>query len=177
MELTGDEKKIQALFSELLLEQQSHVPSFAKLWIGAETMAPLRRPLVTRRALAIVTAAMLVAISTVTTWSWYRSSQAASAHIPPQVIPSTPESRPQQLLSADSRNVRPVHQRRVRQRQTERTAIRQAVVLASWQSPTNVLLNSPAVSFLSSLPQLNQSARDLEQFLPKNNDVMKESKQ
>lgn len=71
-----------------------------------------------------------------------------------------------------------MHPRRlVRQPRIERAAIREAAVLANWQSPTNILLNSPAASFLSSLPQLNQSARDLEQFLPKNNDVMKESKQ
>jgi hypothetical protein len=65
----------------------------------------------------------------------------------------------------------------MRQRQTERAALRQAAVLSNWQSPTNILLNSPIASVLGSLPQLNQSARDLEQFLPKNNEVMKESKQ
>jgi hypothetical protein len=112
----------------------------------------------------------------IATWSWSISSENV-ASIPSQVIPTTPESRPRQLLSADAKDVGTVHPRKVRPRPTERAAIRQAEVLAKWQSPTNILLNSPTASFLSSLPQLNQSARDLEQFLPKNNDVMKESKQ
>jgi hypothetical protein len=175
MEFTGDEKKIQALFSELALEQ--HTPSFKKLWRAAETNTPA--PLVRRSALALVTAAVLVAVGSITMWSWYRSSQSQNAaNIPPQIIPATPESRVEkQLLSADSRDSRTVRPRRARPRQPERLALRQAAVLSNWQSPTNILLNSPTASFLSSLPQLNQSARDLEQFLPKNNDVMKESKQ
>ena len=178
MEFSGDEKKIQALFSELSLEHQRHTPSFEKLWIGAG--ANTRVPLVRRSALAFVTAAILLAVSLIATWSWYKSSQSENAaYIPSQIIPTTPESRPeQQLLSANSTESRTIHPRRVRPRQTDRAALRQAAVLANWQSPTNILLNSPTVSVLSSLPQLNQSARDLEQFLPKkNNDVMKESKQ
>jgi hypothetical protein len=174
MEFTGDEKKIQALFSELSLEQLSRTPAFAKLWTRAGTTAPARRPLVTKSALAVVTAAILVAIALIATWS--RSAQSENAaSIPQQIIPARSETRP--LLSADSRTVRPVHPRKVRHRQIEPAQIREAAVLANWQSPTNILLNSPAASFLSSLPQLNQSARDLEQFLPKNNDAMKELKQ
>ena len=178
MEFTGDEKKIQALFCELSLEQQSRTPSFDKLWINAKTNTNVRRALVRRSALAIVTAAVLAAVCLLATWSWYSSSRYDhAANIPPQIIPTGSERQPEQLLSVDSRDLRPSRPRKVHLRQTERTAIRQAAVLANWQSPTNILLNSPAASFLSSLPQLNQSARDLEQFLPKNNDVMKESKQ
>ena len=174
MEFTGDEKKIQALFSELSLEQQSRTPSFEKLWNGVTTNTPA--PLVRRPALAVVAAAIIAGVLSIATWSWSISSENV-ASIPSQVIPTTPESRPQQLISADAKYVRTVHPRKVRPRTSERAAIRQAAVLANWQSPTNSLLNSPTASFLSSLPQLNQSARDLEQFLPKNNDVIKESKQ
>ena len=176
MEFTGDEKKIQALFSELSLEQQSRTPSFEKLWNAGKANTPA--PLVRRPALAVITTAILFAVCSIATWSWYKSSQSeTAANIPQQIIPTTPESRPQQLSSADAKDVRTVHPRKVRPRQIERAAIRQAAVLANWQSPTNILLNSPTMSFLSSLPQLNQSARDLEQFLPKNNDAIKESKQ
>lgn len=175
MEFSGDEKKIQALFSELSLEHQGRTPSFEKLWINTPAPAPLFR----RSALAIVTAAILVAVCLIGTWSWYRFSQSEhTVNIPAQTIPASPESRvtqPEQLaVSINQRRVRP---RRVTQRQAERAAIRQAATFAKWQSPTNILLNSPTASVLSSLPQLDQSVRDLEQFLPKNNDVTKESKQ
>jgi hypothetical protein len=180
MEFTGDEKRIRALFSESALDDQSHAPRFEKLWWRAETNARVPAPLVTRWA--VVTAAILGAVVLIATSSWYgssRSEQAAS--IPPQIIPTTSESRvtqPEQLVSANAKDSRPVRPRRmVRQRQSERAAIHQAAVLSNWQSPTNILLNSPTATVLSSLPQLNQSARDLELFLPKNNDVMKESKQ
>ena len=177
MEFTGDEKKIQALFSELSLEHQHYTPRFEKLWLGADANA--RVAVVRRFALAFVTTAIFVAVCSIATWSWYRSSQSENtANIPAQIIPATPESRPeQQLVSADSKDLRPARPRRVRPRQIERVALRQAAVLSNWQSPTNLLLNSSAPS-LSSLPQLNQSARDLEEFLPKqNNDLLKESKQ
>ena len=180
MEFTGDEKRIQARFSELSLEHQSRTPGFAKLWLRAETNAAVP-VLVNMRSAAVFIAVAFVAVCVIATSSWYRSSQVErAANIPPQIIPTTSEpgiKNPEQFLSANSRELRTVRPGRVRQRQTERAAIRQAAVLSNWQSPTNILLNSAATSFLSSLPQLNQSARDLEQFLPKNNDVMKESKQ
>ena len=179
MEFTGDEKKIQALFSELSLEHQHHTPRFEKLWRAAETNAPAPAPHVWRFALALVAAAFLVAVCSIATWSWYRSSQSENAaNIPAQIIPATTASQPAQLVSADSKDPRTARPRRVRPRQIERVALRQAAVLSNWQSPTSLLLNSPTASFLSSLPQLNQSARDLEQFLPKQNtDLLKESKQ
>ena len=178
MEFSGDEKKIQALFSELSLEHQSRTPSFEKLWLRAQTNSATPR-FVAR--FAIVTSSILVAVGLIAIWSWYTSSQfEQTANIPPQIIPTTPsrEPQPEQSLFAHAKDVRTAQPRRlVRQPRIERAAIREATVLSNWQSPTNILLNSPAASFLSSLPQLNQSARDLEQFLPKNNDVMKESKQ
>lgn len=175
MEFSGDEKRIQALFSELSLEDQSRAPGFEKLWRRIEAPAPLVR----RPALAIVTATILAAVSLIATLTWYRASQSEhAANIPPQTIPTTTsESRvrqPEQLATA--KEVRIVRPRR-RPRQSPNVAVRQAELFSKWQSPTSTLLNSPTASVLSSLPQLNQSARDLEQFLPKNNDVMKESKQ
>jgi hypothetical protein len=180
MEFSGDEKRIQALFSELSLEDQCHAPRFEKLWQQAEKSVAV--PLVRRSALVFVTAAILVAAVSIATWSWYRASQSEhTANIPAQTIPTTPESRisqPEQLVSVNFKELRPVRPRKiVRQRQTGSAAIRQAELISKWQSPTSTLLNSPTASVLSSLPQLNQSARDLEQFLPKNNEVIKESKQ
>jgi len=174
MEFSGDEKRIQALFSELSLEDQTRAPRFEKLWLRAETNTPA--PLVMR--LVLVATVVIVVMSFVTARAWLSSSQSQQvANIPPQIIPTTAGPRVQHSeLSAASRDV--ARPRRFARRQTERTAISQAAMLSNWQSPTNILLNSPTLSVLSSLPQLNQSARDLEQFLPKkNNELIKESKQ
>ena len=180
MEFTGDEKKIQALFSELALEQQGHTPRFETLWLRAQPNSPAAPRFV---RFALVTTALLAAVCLLATWMWFSSSRLEqTANIPPQIIPTKTSdiriTQPEQFLFANSKDVRSARPRRlIRQPRIERAAIREATVLANWQSPTNILLNSPVASFLSSLPQLNQSARDLEEFLPKNNDVMKESKQ
>ena len=176
MEFSGDEKRIQALFSELALEDQTRAPRFEKLWLRAETTTPAPRSLVTR--LVLVATVVIVAMSFVAARAWLSSSQSQQvANIPPQIIPKTAGPRVQhsELGVASKAVARP---RRFARRQTERTAITQAAMLSNWQSPTSILLNSPTVSVLSSLPQLDQSARDLEQFLPKkNNELLKESKQ
>ena len=176
MELSGDEKRIQALFSELSLEDQRHTPRFEKLWLRA--YANTRVPaLVIRRSVVAITAVVVLAVCLLVASSWYRSSQSQHAlNIPAQTIPTTSVptvKEPEKFLSADTKNVRPARRRKVvRQRQTEP----EVAALSNWQSPTNIFLNSPIASALSSLPQLNQSARDLETFLPKN-EVIKESNQ
>jgi len=176
MEFSGDEKKIQALFSELSLENQTRTPRFEKLWLRAEANTPTRPPLVTRFVLVAI--AVIVVMSFIAVRSWFAAPDSQySANIPSQIVPTTPQPRVQHSdLSAVSRDL--VRPRRSARRQTERTAINQAAMLSNWQSPTNILLNSPTVSVLGSLPQLTQSAIALEQFLPKkNNELIKESKQ
>ena len=174
MEFSGDEKRIQALFSELSLENQTRTPRFEKLWLRAEANAPAPAPFVTR--FVLVAMVVIFAMSFVAARSWLSTSPSQyAANIPAQIIPATAEPRLQhsELSKVSKAVARP---RRFARRQTERTAISQAAMLSNCQSPTNILLNSPTVSVLSSLPQLNQSARDLEQFLPKN-ELIKESKQ
>lgn len=165
MKFSGDEKRIQALFSELSLENQTRTPRFERLWLRAEASAPAPAPLV--RRFVLVAIMIIVVIGVVTARSWFNSSPAQyAANIPAQNIPTTSAPQVQQLVSAASKDV--VRPRRFARRQTERAAIRQATMLSNWQSPTSILLNSPTVSVLGTLPELNQSARDLEQFLPKN---------
>lgn len=176
MEFSGDEKRIQALFSELSLEDQTRAPRFEKLWSRAEANKPAPAPIV--RRFVLVAMVVIVVMSFVAAQSWFSSSQSQQvANVPPQIIPTTSQPRIQHSeLTAASKDV--ARPRRFARRQTERTAISQAAMLSNWQSPTSILLNSPTVSVLSSLPQLNQSARDLEEFLPKkNNELIKESKQ
>ena len=165
MEFSGDEKRIQALFSELALENQNRTPRFERLWLSAEPNSPAPAPLIKRFVLVAIM--VIVVLGVVTARSWFSSSPSQQvANIPPQIIPERQVQQPEQQLSSASSDV--ARPRRFARRQTERAAIRQAAMLSNWQSPTNILLNSPTVSVLSSLPQLNQSARDLEEFLPKN---------
>jgi len=176
MEFSGDEKRIQALFSELSLENRTRTPRFEKLWLRAEASTPTPAPLVTR--FVLVAMVVIVVMSVVAARSWLSSSQSQqAANIPPQMIPTTSQPRIQHSeLSIASKDV--ARPRRFARRQAERAAINQAAMLSNWQSPTSILLNSPTAAVLSSLPQLNQSARDLEQFLPKkNSELIKESKQ
>ena len=174
MELSGDEKRIQALFSELSLEEERLVPRFEKLWLRAETNAHVPAAGIMRAV--IVTVIVLTAVGLIAASSWYRSSTHL-VNIPPQAIPTAPRIKePEKLFSANSK---PSPTRRLRRpiRQTGRITTQESTTLANWQSPTNIFLQSPTAIALSSLPQLNQSARELEMFLPKNNEMMKESKQ
>jgi hypothetical protein len=182
MELSGDEKRIRALFSELSGEHRSDAPRFEKLWMRAEANA--REPVVAIRRSAVMVAAVMVLVAAclLAASTLYRSSQSQHAlNIPPQTIPATSRpslNEPAKLVAVKSKMLRVDHQRRaMRQGKTVRMPIHETEMLSKWQSPTNIFLQSPAAAALSSLPQLNQSARDLEMFLPKNNEVMKESKQ
>jgi len=48
-------------------------------------------------------------------------------------------------------------------------------MLSSWQSPTQLFMESPTELALLQLPQLNQSVKDLETFLSQDKELMKES--
>jgi hypothetical protein len=47
-----------------------------------------------------------------------------------------------------------------------RAEIRDATAISSWQSPTATLLSSQNDALLNSLPQLNESVKELKSFLP-----------
>jgi hypothetical protein len=175
MELSGDEKRIQALFSELSLEDQSLVPGFEQLWLRAESRARVPAMGIMRPVAVIVTVIVLAAIGLIAASSWYTSQSQDLVNIPAQTIPVTSVPRPEQFLTAE-RKTSP-RRRLLRRRQTERVTTEASTTLANWQSPTNIFLQSPTALAMSSLPQLNQSAQDLEKFLPKNSETMKESKQ
>ena len=167
MELGGTEKRIQALFSELSLEDRTHVPRFEQLWPPVEktSRAPLfRRSWVVTAAVVVITAASSFAL-------WSRQSQIAF-NIAPLEIP-TPASPQVTLVVEPGRSHQPRKKRIVRQRQSD-SVLREATLLSRWQSPTQNFMQSPSSVSFNSLPQLNQSAKDLESFLPKNNERQKE---
>ena len=159
MEFSGDEKRIQALFSELSLEDRMHVPRFEQLWTRVEKTSPaplFRRSWAVAAAVVVVAAASSFAL-------WSRPSQTV-LNIAPLEIP-TPQLK---HVASVIEPARP-HQRRqkriVRKRQSD-SVFSEAALLSRWQSPTQNFMQSPSSVSLNSLPQLNQSAKDLESFLP-----------
>jgi hypothetical protein len=164
MELGGDEKRIQALFSEFALENRTGAPGFETLWTQAQATAPARGRRVTGPVLSV---AATLAASLLSVAFWYQSSQSDHAiNIAPQQIP-TPAAPDRLTWNMEFVKPRPAHHRKpVRQKQSERALTSEMALLSSWQSPTETFLQSPAVP-LNSLPQLNQSAQDLKEFLKK----------
>lgn len=166
MELGGTEKRIQALFSELSLEDRTHVPRFEQLWTRVEktTPAPLfRRSWVV--AVVVIAAASLFLL-------WSKPSQTV-LNIAPLEIP-TPASPQVAAVVEPARPHQPRKKRIVRQRQPD-SVLSEAALLSRWQSPTQNFMQSPSRVSFNSLPQLDQSAKDLESFLPKNDGRTKES--
>ena len=159
MELGGTEKRIQALFSELSLEDRTHVPQFEQLWtmrVEKTTPAPLFRRSWAVAVVVIATAGLFAL--------WSRQSQTA-LNIAPLEIP-TPTSPQVASIVEPARLHQPRKKRIVRPRQHD-SVLREAALLSRWQSPTQNFMQSPSSVSLNSLPQLDQSAKDLESFLPK----------
>jgi hypothetical protein len=46
-----------------------------------------------------------------------------------------------------------------------RRAAKEAQAIASWESPTAALLNSPSDNLFKSLPQLNEKSNEMKSFL------------
>ena len=173
MELGGAEKRIQALFSELSLEDRTHVPGFEKLWTRAEATRPPARAF--SRSIAVIAAIVVATAMSLSLWSWSRTSEVA-LNIAPQEIPDLALSRPPQVAIVVEPS-KPLFQRQKTRVQKRRSEMSEVQLFSSWQSPTQSFMQAPTSVVFNSLPQLNQSAIDLESFLPKNNEVMKESNQ
>lgn len=174
MELDGNEKKIQALYSELRLETEARVPSFGSLWSRATVVeaAEVRGP---GFPLALLVGFSVLAVAcSFAVWSWYRSTasppQDIVQFVPQKVnVESIDQPSPVKIVA------KPRRHRTIRRRNADRWTTTEAAMLSNWQSPTGQFMESPTGLTLSSLPKLNQSVKDLESFLPKNNDIMKES--
>lgn len=168
MELGGTEKRIQALFSELLLEDRTHVPRFEQLWTHVDRTSPV--PLFRRSwAVAVI---VIAAVSSFALWS--RQSQTV-LNIAPLDIPTRASAQVASVVEP-ARPLQPRKKRIVRPRRAD-SVLSEAALLSRWQSPTQNFMQSPSSVSFNSLPQLNQSAKDLESFLPKNDERIKESNQ
>jgi hypothetical protein len=178
MELGGDEKRIRALFSELSVADQTVVPRFERVWGAAETTTPTRLTRFNKSILTLSAVAVVIACS-LAVWSWSKSTQSATPLTMTQTIsaPAAPEQNKLASASGPTRPRRPRSKHLARQIRIEPAVAREAALLATWQSPTEIFMSSPAAAVLNSLPQLNQSANELKEFLPKNNEITKESNQ
>jgi hypothetical protein len=107
-----------------------------------------------------VTAVVVVVVAAVSLALWSKQSQ---LNIAPLEIP-TPQLA---LIVQQPQPESPRQKKIVRQRQPDRHIFSEAALLSRWQSPTQNFMQSPSSVSFNSLPQLDQSAKDLESFLPK----------
>ena len=186
MESVGEEKKLQALFSELKAADEQAAPRFAPVWNRA-TISP-RRIGAFRPAFVAASALMVFILISLAVWSRY--SQRAQQPTQPMraganYIPVTPKientptavgqtsSPPKIVVMVKRPSTSPelVPRRLVARRDTQllatnRKLTREAKTISNWQSPTTALLSSSSDEIFSSLPQLNKSSSDLKSFLP-----------
>jgi len=178
MELSGEEKKLQALFSELKAADEQTTPHFGATWNRAQ-IAPRRVRIFNP---AFVAAALLLVFGVVAFAVWSRHSRTATspqpviatapqnpgstagAEAPPAPTSETPLPQPKTAVVL-SRN-KTTGQRNVMLSAANRKLQKDAKSIASWTSPTSALLESPSDEIFSSLPELNQSATQLKSFLP-----------
>ncbi len=181
MELVGEEKRIQALFRELRLEDEQVTPRFANMWHRAQsgTSAPGRMFNVAFVAATALSVCALVSLAWLTK-QWQRSQQASVAVTAVNLIPSvsaaaTEVKREVKVVSSSNLNRRSsakslsmklAVRRHAEMLAARRAEIRNAAAISSWQSPTTALLRSPGDAVLTSLPQLNKSVDELKSFLP-----------
>ena len=176
MELSGEEKKLQALFSELKAADEETAPRFARVWNRATPAA--RRAFVFNPAFVAGLALLVCAVVSLAVWSRYRQqTEPAVVRVP--AAPNTPHaigSSPVEPAAArattptkentTARRIRTTGRRNSIQLAANRKLTRDAKAITDWESPTSALLTSSSDSLFSSLPQLNENANGLQAFLP-----------
>jgi hypothetical protein len=178
MELVGEDKRIQALFSDLRLADERGTPEFAIVWQRAQTTGPELRHAF-KLSFAAATALILITLCSLLLWSrnWRRAEQPNSIvrSTTPALLPAPPSVTlgPKQLATEDlsGNRIKPNDGARRLRRRADSLALRQtefrnAVVISIWRSPTATLMQSPADDVLTSLPQLDRSVNELKSFLP-----------
>ena len=179
MELVGEEKRIQALFSEVRLADEQTTPSFAGVWNCAQS-----KMIRTQRAfnLSLVAAAALLVCALVSLAWWSKHWQQN-----PDVVATAPRglatgpvkvgikneevNLPKPVPKGDSHGAKSRALKLAARREAllvaaNRRATVEVKTIASWQSPTATLLDSQSDELLKSLPQLNQTVDELKSFLP-----------
>ncbi len=179
MELVGEEKRIQALFSDVRSADERTTPSFAGLWNGAQSKT-IRTQGAFNLSFVVATALLVCALVSLAWWSkhWHRNPDVvATAPRGPATGPvkSGIENGEVNLHKpgpkgyspgAKSRTLKVAARREASLVVANRKATREANKIASWQSPTATLLESQSDELLKSLPQLNHTVDELKLFLP-----------
>jgi hypothetical protein len=179
MELSGEEKKLQALYSELKTADEETAPRFARVWNRATPGA--RRAFVFNPAFVAGMALLVCAVISLAVWSRYRPQIQTTPVVrvetpatpntgystvspivePTAAAPSTPAKE-----NTTARRNRTTARRNSIQLAANRKLTRDAKAITDWESPTSALLSSPSDELFSSLPQLNENANGLQSFLP-----------
>lgn len=179
MTSTGEERRIRALFHELRLEDERAAPQFAEIFGRHQTRRTrLRTSLNLRHALAVLLACFALLALDLLAQHRQRSRQPGTPVARGVAKPASTEvgiSRDRQQSPVSTRE--PKH--RVRHSRVVQYAARQEparmkrspitrdlMPISRWQSPTAGLLHSQNEELLRSLPQLNQTVRKMESFLP-----------
>ena len=178
MELSGEEKKLQALFSDVKAADEESAPRFATVWNRAQ-IAP-RGIRVFNPAFVAATLLLVFGVVAFAVWSRYSRAipspqpivaQAPQAPAttkatepPPAVVPEPSVPKPNRSLVATGSN-KPAT-RHANLMAADHKITRDAKTISDWQSPTTALLTSPSDEIFSSVPELNQSATQLKSFLP-----------
>ena len=184
MKFVGEENRIRAQFSDLAIRDHSAAPAFEKLWSRAESTTSengrdFSVPLVTFGLLVMIIAATAVAV-------WLRGGETPTlsrvdARVETLSLPADvrPAERKVLVATSPARSARVTNKRLAATRRDSRPIVIEAlnkkvVALSNWQSPTNLLLQSPVTPVFKSMPALNQSVRELESYL--SSTELKESK-
>ena len=186
MELSGEEKKLRALFSELKAADEQTAPPFARVWNRAQPGT--RRVWAFNPAFVAATALLICALISLAVWSRYsqqtppavvKNADASAGHVDANSSAATTNSTPASVNRHDAvsppkpreiavaSNVdRSKARRHAQVIAANRKLTQEAKTISSWQSPTSALLTSPSDELFSSLPQLNESSTELKSFLP-----------
>ncbi|MFZ0749522.1 MAG: hypothetical protein WAM70_09205 [Pyrinomonadaceae bacterium] len=179
--MSGEEKKLQALFSELKAADEETAPQFARVWNRATPRA--RRAFVFNPAFVAAAALLVCAVISLAVWSRYRpQTQPAVVRVETPAAPNTtptivsptvnqsaaPGTTPSKENTTARRNRTTVRRNSIQlaAARSNRKLTREAKAITDWESPTSALLTSPSDSLFSSLPQLNENATGLQSFLP-----------
>lgn len=179
MKAIGEQLNFQTLFCELRLENEHLAPRFSVTWNTAE----VRPRSHVRFKFAFVVACVLLVVSLFSIALWLngrtRNQHVESAVVNPAANPTIDTSpramevapkpialqRPSYRFDSARRAMKLAEVRRLRALALEKSEIRNAVAVSSWQSSTAMLMESPADDLLTSLPQLYRSVTQLNSFL------------